>query len=540
MASATATAKAERAPKPRDANPRGRRPSRFRWLPGTRLGRLIIALNVLGLAILIVGALVLNEFRQGLVNARIDSLTTQGELMAAIIDQAATVGDPAPAMDPAPAGLVLQMLANPKTQRARLFDLQGRPLADSELVADRVEQRVLPPARPRGDPRMRMGPKPPSQGSLARASETALRAEIGKAMRGQHVAGLRRGPDGKRVVSVSIPIQNVQQVLGVLTLEANDVDAIIARERMALIPFILIAIAVTLGSSLLLTQMIAQPVRRLARAADRVRLAGARAISLPDLARRDDELGDLTRSLEDMTQALSERMDAIESFAADVAHEIKNPLTSLRSAVETLDLVTDPVARDRLLKILQNDVQRLDRLVTDISNASRLDAELSRDAPKSIDLEKLITDIVALYQATARPGDVSVRLVPSGSGEPVTVLGREGSLGQVFRNLIDNGRSFSPPGGEVVVALQRAAGRVIVTVSDSGPGIPAENLETIFERFYTSRPKGAAFGGNSGLGLSIARQIVETHGGVLKAQNRVVDGQVVGALFLLMLPEARI
>jgi two-component system sensor histidine kinase ChvG len=540
MASATVIAKPDRAPKPRDTESRGRRPSRFRWLPGTRLGRLIIALNVLGLAILIVGALVLNEFRQGLVNARIDSLTTQGELMAAIIDQAATVGDPAPAMDPAPAGLVLQMLANPKTQRARLFDLQGRPLADSELVADRVEQRILPPARPRGDPRMRMGPKPPSQGSLARAAETALQAEIGRAMRGQHVAGLRRGPDGKRVVSVSIPIQNVQQVLGVLTLEANDVDAIIARERMAMVPFILIAIAVTLGSSLLLTQMIAQPVRRLARAADRVRLAGARAISLPDLARRDDELGDLTRSLEDMTQALSERMDAIESFAADVAHEIKNPLTSLRSAVETLDLVTDPVARDRLLKILQNDVQRLDRLVTDISNASRLDAELSRDAPKSVDLEKLISDIVALYHATARPGDVSVRLVPSGSGEPVTVLGREGSLGQVFRNLIDNGRSFSPPGGEVVVALQRAAGRVIVTVSDSGPGIPPENLETIFQRFYTSRPKGAAFGGNSGLGLSIARQIVETHGGVLKAQNRVVDGKVVGALFLLMLPEARI
>jgi two-component system sensor histidine kinase ChvG len=493
---------------------------------------------VLGLAILIVGALVLNEFRQGLVNARIDSLTTQGELMAAIIDQAATVGDPAPAMDPAPAGLVLQMLANPKTQRARLFDLQGRPLADSELVADRVEQRILPPARPRGDPRMRMGPKPPSQGSLARAAETALQAEIGRAMRGQHVAGLRRGPDGKRVVSVSIPIQNVQQVLGVLTLEANDVDAIIARERMAMVPFILIAIAVTLGSSLLLTQMIAQPVRRLARAADRVRLAGARAISLPDLARRDDELGDLTRSLEDMTQALSERMDAIESFAADVAHEIKNPLTSLRSAVETLDLVTDPVARDRLLKILQNDVQRLDRLVTDISNASRLDAELSRDAPKSVDLEKLISDIVALYHATARPGDVSVRLVPSGSGEPVTVLGREGSLGQVFRNLIDNGRSFSPPGGEVVVALQRAAGRVIVTVSDSGPGIPPENLETIFQRFYTSRPKGAAFGGNSGLGLAIARQIIETHGGRIWAENREEDGRVAGASFRVALPLA--
>jgi len=360
-----------------------------------------------------------------------------------------------------------------------------------------------------------------------------------KALRGQHVAGLRRSENGDRVVSVSIPIQHVQAVLGVLTLEANDVDAIIARERRALIPFILIAIAVTLSSSLLLTQLIAQPVLRLARAADRVRLAGARAISLPDLARRNDELGDLARSLEDMTHALSERMDAIESFAADVAHEIKNPLTSLRSAVETLDLVTEPAARERLLRILKNDVQRLDRLVTDISNASRLDAELSRDAPKPIDLERLVGDIVGLYQATARPGDVTVRFHPSGGPERVIVSGREGSLGQVFRNLIDNARSFSPPGGRVDVALQHAAGRAIATVSDSGPGIPPENLETIFERFYTSRPKGTAFGINSGLGLSIARQIAEAHGGTLRAQNRVVDGKVLGAVFLLMLPEAR-
>jgi len=309
---------------------------------------------------------------------------------------------------------------------------------------------------------------------------------------------------------------------------------------MALVPFILIAIAVTLGSSLLLTQMIAQPVRRLARAADRVRLAGARAISLPDLAKRDDELGDLARSLEDMTQALSERMDAIESFAADVAHEIKNPLTSLRSAVETLDLVTDPAARDRLLGILKNDVQRLDRLVTDISNASRLDAELSRDEPRIVDLERLVGDIVALYQATTKPGDVTVSLHRTNAMEPVRVSGREGPLGQIFRNLIDNARSFSPPGGEVVVALARVGGKVLATVSDSGPGIPAENLETVFERFYTSRPRGAAFGGNSGLGLSIARQIAEAHGGTLHAKNRMgPENKVMGAAFLLMLPEAR-
>jgi two-component system sensor histidine kinase ChvG len=535
MASATGTAKPDRGAKARD-----RRPSRLRWLPGTRLGRLIIALNVLGLAILIAGSLVLNELRRGLVNARIDSLTTQGELMATIIDRAATVGEPQPAMDPTYAGEILQILANPKNQRARLFDNQGHVVADSEWITDRVETKLLPAARERRREGLRLGFIHKTSPARVLEARAALRAEVGQALLGRHWAGMRHREDGDRVVSVSIPIQHVQAVLGVLTLEANDVDEIIARERMALIPFILIAVGVSLGSSLLLTWLIAQPVLRLARAADRVRLAGARSISLPDLARREDELGDLTRSLEAMTDSLSERMDAIESFAADVAHEIKNPLTSLRSAIETLDLVTDPGARDRLLRILKNDVQRLDRLVTDISNASRLDAELSRDLPKTIDLERLVADIVGLYQATAKPGDVRVVFHSPGGLETIKVSGREGSLGQVFRNLIDNARSFSPPGGEVVVAMQRAAGRAIATVSDSGPGIPPENLETIFERFYTSRPKGAAFGGNSGLGLSIARQVAEAHGGTLKAQNRVDEqGQVIGAVFLLILPEAR-
>lgn len=534
MASAIDTARAEPTAAERRAEAHRKR---NRWLPGTRLGRLIIALNLLGLAILIAGALVLNEFRRGLVNARIDSLTTQGELIATIIDQAATVGEPEPAMDPASASQILQILANPKTQRARLFDRNGRLIADSDWVADRVELKVLPPARPRdekGGIRLDMPQRAkPTQADGRRE----LMAEVGEAMRGRHPAGMRRGDDGERVVSVSIPIQHVRAVLGVLTLEARDVDEIIARERLALIPFILIAIGVTLLSSLMLNTLVAQPVLRLARAADSVRLSRARAISLPDLAGREDELGDLTRSLQDMTHSLSERMDAIERFAADVAHEIRNPLTSLRSAVETLDLVKDAAARDRLLRILKNDVQRLDRLVTDISNASRLDAELSRDSPRSVDLERLITDIVALYQATLKTGDVGVRFDAPGGLVPVTVQGREGPLGQIFRNLIDNARSFSPAGGDVVVALARARGEVVATVSDDGPGIPPENLETVFQRFYTSRPKGAAFGGNSGLGLSIARQIAEAHGGTVRAANRIDrEGKVVGACFILVLP----
>lgn len=514
------------------------RGARFRWRPGSKLGRLIVVLNLLGLAILIAGALVLNELRRGLVNARIDSLTTQGELIGSLIDQYATVGEPEPQMDPQLAAELLQTLSNPRAQRARLFDREGRLISDSEWIADRVERSDLPPARGPGETGLDIKLMPGRTPPTALEREKALAAEVKKALAGQHPSGMRRTATGERVVSVSVPIQHVRAVVGVITLEARDVDEIIARERMALIPFILMAIGVALASSLFLNHLIATPVRRLARAADRVRMSGARAISLPDLSRRSDEVGELTRSLESMTHALSERMDAIESFAADVAHEIRNPLTSMRSAAETLDLVSDPAARERLLSVLKNDVQRLDRLVTDISNASRLDAELSRDNPKPIDLERLTSEVVGLYQATVKRGEPTVRFVGSGAMEPVTVLGREGPLSQILRNLIDNARSFSPPEGEVVVALAHQAGHGVVTVSDNGPGIPPENLETVFERFYTSRPKGAAFGGNSGLGLSIARQIADAHGGTLKAENRQdADARIVGATFTLTLPE---
>lgn len=542
MASDTDTAKPDPKPSARKRRPPPSGPSFFSWLPGSRLGRFIILLNVFGLAIIIAGSLLLNELRRGLVGARIDSLTTQGELIVNVINRAATVGEPTPELDAQAASEILQMLSNPRSQRARLFDAKGNLIADSYWVADRVEWKVLPPARPRNDQGglaldLKIGRPPPPP---APAAQRALMMEVGQALRGVHWAGMRTSEDGERVVSVSIPIQHVQAVLGVLTLEASDVDEIIRAERQALAPFILIAIFVTLVSSILLNNLIAQPVRMLSRAADRVRLSRARSISLPQLARRDDELGDLTRSLEDMTDALSERMDAIERFAADVAHEIKNPLTSLRSAVETLDLVKDPVARDRLMAILKNDIKRLDRLVTDISNASRLDAELSREDLRSLDLGRLISEVTQLYQDTAKPGDVAVRYDPPDTLEPVMVSGREGPLGQLLRNLIDNARSFSAKNGEVRVALERRRGEAVLSVEDDGPGIPSENLETIFERFYTSRPKGAAFGGNSGLGLSIARQIAAAQGGSIRAENRLdADGQVAGARFIVTLPEAR-
>jgi two-component system sensor histidine kinase ChvG len=514
----------------------GRAGKRRFWPKGSRLGRLIIALNLLSLAILIGGALTLNEMRRGLVNARIDSLIAQGEWIARIIDDAATVGEPEPALQPERAAQLLQLLHLPRDARVRLFDREGRKITDSYVVADRVEWKPLPPVRKPDQTPRKAGPSP-TEDRAARA----LKAELALARTGEIVKGRRIAENGEQVISVSLPIRRVRAVVGVLTLEAGDVNEIIARERANLIPFILIAVGVTLLSSVLLTVLVARPVLRLARAADRVKAARARSISLPDLSRRDDEIGDLSRSLEDMTDTLSERMDAIERFAADVAHEIRNPLTSIRSAIETLDLVKDDRARERLMNILKQDVGRLDRLVTDISNASRLDAELSRDAPRVIDLGRLLTDIVQVYDASIRPGEASVALsVPA--GETVAVSGREGPLGQVFRNLIDNARSFSPAGGQVRVTLTHDRGQARVLVEDDGPGIPKDNLETVFERFYTSRPKGAAFGGNSGLGLSIARQIVQAHGGEVHAENRAQadgSGAIAGARFVVVLPERR-
>jgi two-component system sensor histidine kinase ChvG len=527
MASATVTARSERRRRTRAAT------------PPSRIGRLIIVLNLAGLAILVGGALLLNELRQGLVNARIESLSIEGQLIANVIEKNATVGDPDPLLVADTASDFLDSLSIPKTERVRLFDAEGHPISDSWVATDRVESSPLPRAlKPGEKPFAIPGLAPPPHSDAA--AEAALQKEIQTALSGQMYAWVRPAERGGRVVSVSIPIEHVREVLGVLTLEAGDVDHIIAAERAALVPFIIIAVAVNLLSSFALTQLIAQPVRRLSAAADSVRLSRARAIDLPDIAERKDELGDLAVSLEDMTHTLSDRMEAIERFAADVAHEIRNPLTSIRSAVETLELVNEGPARDRLQAILKQDVSRLDRLITDISNASRLDAELSRESPRPVAVARLLRDIVGLYETDRRdPDPPRVRLVAV-DVDNLTVAGREGPLSQVFRNMIDNARSFSPPGGDVWVTLTRERGQAVIKVDDSGPGMPPENLETVFERFYTSRPKGAAFGGNSGLGLSIARQILEAHGGKIHAENRTnTAGEVTGARFVATMPASR-
>ncbi len=541
MASDTGTAKADPADTADDDRPR--RPRRF---GGSRLGGFILALNLLSLLILFVGALALNEWRRGLIEARQETLAAQAQLLVQVLGEpqiGVTRGEPTPSLDYIEASRWLRDNFIPEGQRARLFDVDGIVIADSYMVTEAIPGEPLPPALPAGSP-----PVAPDAGEKARdarrleEARRALAEEVENALEGRSSATLRTSETGDRVVSVSIPVRHVEQVLGVLTLEAGDVDETLAAQRLALMPFALVALFVSLLSSLLLHLFVARPVMRLSAAADAVRLQRARAISLPDLDHRKDEIGDLARSLETMTETLSDRMDAIERFAADVAHEIKNPLTSIRSALETLPLVKTEAQREKLTALLQQDVRRLDRLITDISNASRLDAELNRDRPRPIDLTVLLREIVEVYEAGIKPDGVHVSF--SGPpGEHAVIRGRDGPLGQVFRNLIDNARSFSPPGGEVRVSLSRDEIDpdlpVRVRVDDDGPGIPPENLETVFERFYTSRPRGTAFGNNSGLGLSIVRQIVEAHGGRVWAENRkAADGGVAGARFEVALPAA--
>jgi two-component system sensor histidine kinase ChvG len=296
----------------------------------------------------------------------------------------------------------------------------------------------------------------------------------------------------------------------------------------------LAAFVVMVISSLYLSGFIAEPIRRLAAAADVVRSGRAGRDTIPLMRERHDEIGDLSESLSAMTRALYDRIDAIESFAADVAHELKNPLTSLKSAVEMFSRAKDDSSREKLMGIVRNDVKRIDRLISDISDASRLDAELSRETVQPVDLERLLKTIVEIYDLMENPRNVKVTL-QADLAEDARVIGRDERLGQIFRNLIDNAISFSPENGAVTIDARADGNFLRVSVSDEGPGIPPENLESVFNRFYTERPVEHGFGKNSGLGLSIARQIAEGVGGRIWAENR----QPAGASFIVELPIAK-
>lgn len=517
----------------------------------SRLGATIILTNLVALSIVIGGMFAITENRRGLVDAKVDSLSAQAEIIANIITETAVYGDaPGPEMDRDAAREVLRRLSGlyvPDETRALLHAPGPVRIADSDLIAGDVDQIELPPLDEQRDSPFskiqdvsrsiketigQMFLSPQDRAAL----ERSLADEVREAFQtGEAQSGVRRDPDGARVVSVTIPIKLIQAVVGTVTYESYDLDALIAQERAAILPYVLVAASVSLVMALVLTVQIAWPVRRLAEAAREVRLAGGRRVPLPDMKCRRDEIGDMGRAFTQMTNALYDRLDAIEAFAADVSHEIKNPLTSIRSASEILPLAKDDAKRARLIDVIQHDVKRLDRLITDISNASRLDAELAREDLETIDLAVLLNDLASLQND---PDADEPRLIVNHTAERHWVRGHEHPLSRVFINLIENAITFSPADSVVKITIERGPGQTHqVRVEDDGPGIPEDNREAIFDRFYTQRPKGAAFGAHSGLGLAIARQIVTAHGGQIEASNRLDDqGAILGACFTVTLP----
>ncbi|MFW6412656.1 MAG: stimulus-sensing domain-containing protein [Oceanicaulis sp.] len=523
------------------------------------VGLAIVLVNVLSLIVLTVGMLLITENRRELVEAKLVSLQAQAQIVANVITEDAVRGDaPGPRMDDRAARQTMRQLSQlyvTEETRALLYAPGPLRIADSDLILGDVEETVLPPpgARPLpGGGALRAGWNRFEEW-LARIGldaeererlDRTLADEVAAAFQtGEPQSGIRRDEEGRRIVSATVPIRLIQAVVGTVTYESYDLDALIWAERQALLPYFLAATLVLLISAAILAAWIAGPIRELAERATEIKLAGGRRVDLPDFGRRRDEIGELGRAFTSMTNALYDRLTAIESFAADVSHEIKNPLASIRSASEVLPMAKDETKRARLIEVIQHDVRRLDRLVTDISNASRLDAELARDDLARVDLRKLLDDIAAMQRrggaADADGGETTITV----DAKPgLVVHGHEGPLGRVFLNLVQNAVTFSPPGGTVRVAARRIAQntRIAIDVEDDGPGIPEESLEAVFERFYTRRPEGAAFGGHSGLGLAIVRQIVIAHGGTVRASNRTgPDGARLGARFTVELPAAR-
>ena len=554
-----------------------------------RLTSRIVLLNLLGLIVLVSGILYFNQFRQGLIDARVQSLTTQAQIIAAAVAGSATVDtgsividpdslaesadDTAPdsdqmssldfPIDPEVAGPVLKRLLANTTVRARIIDKDGNLVVDSRFLTTRgdIVQSDLP--LPNGEPE-NFNPRNlwnrfvtwtfsydyPKQIEYGIDNGKDF-PEVAAALKGAKVSLVRLNDRSQIIVVVAVPIQRFRAVLGslVLSTTGGEIDNVLRAERQVVLMTFGFVALVTILLSILLASTIALPLRKLAAAADRVRRGINTRVEIPDFSGRGDEIGDLSGAVRDMTNALYNRIAAIEAFAADVSHELKNPLTSLRSAVETLAYAKTPEQRERLVEIVNHDVKRLDRLITDISDASRLDAELARGESQAFDLSQLLESITTYANDTRKEGQAEVEFEmakpPPGMdrAKAYTVTGHDSRLGQVVRNLIDNARSFTRPGTTLHVRVRRIGPDVEFRVDDFGPGIPPDNLLRVFERFYTDRPEGS-FGSNSGLGLSISQQIVDAHKGRIWAENRygkpdeTGERPVLGARFTVRIPAA--
>ncbi len=539
---------------------------RFRQRLVSPLLRRILLVNALPLALLVATLLYLDQYQNGLLQATVSALREQARIYAGALGESAVKEESPdnPVLVPELARRLLRRLTDPTPDaQAKLYAPDGQVIADSRVregPGGAISSEPLPPAAQRGEVLGTMGYLyDKALALLPHKTEPRLVVDLteggpgldwtpdvkeelrlsGSDQNREMPAYIRRTNDNRLLVTVSVPVEHNRHNVGIilLTREAREVDDSLLSIRVSILALFSIALVLTLVLSWYLSLTIARPILRLARAAAQMREGKGREGSVPDpLLQRHDEVGVLAVALSESAGALWARMDAIEQFAADVAHELKNPLSSMRSAIETLRRIEDPAQQKRLLAIIGEDVTRLDRLISDISDASRVDAELSRTATEKVDVAKILNLLAEIHEATRREGDAHIEL--DAPTEGLFVQAVEDRLVQVLRNLIGNAQSFSPPNGRIGLRAQETGTVIEISVEDDGPGIPEARLEHIFDRFYSERPKGEHFGQHSGLGLSISRQIVEALKGRITAENRRdVIGNVIGARFVVWLPK---
>ncbi len=514
------------------------------------LARKIILFNLMALVLLVAGVIYLSPFRDGLVQQRERALLGEARMLVSFAEQALAQSDTPGTAPPRLQTLGPMISAHMPSAGAQVFvlDRQGQIIARTALTPDTpvtsaptVLVNILD-----GVWTMVAGilsstdPKP-----YMMNAESLVASAFADALGGQSVVRSGMGAAGEVEFTLALPIRQAGQTVGVMAMASTsaDINAWVQLSREQILEMFVIALLVSVGFSIVLASTIANPLSDMAAAAELGRDRDSRKISpgrvrIPDLTARPDEIGRLSVAMRGMVAALYDRIDANEQFAADVAHEIKNPLASLRSAVGTLRVAKRDDQRETLLEVIEHDVRRLDRLVSDISNASRLDSELVKEEEEHFNLLKTVGNLSSHLAIEA--GEKGVEFITDLPGDPISIRGLEGRLAQVFVNLITNAISFCDDGDAVRVWARKRGNRVLVVVEDTGPGIPEQALTKVFKRFYSERPQGQ-FGNHSGLGLAISKQIVEAHGGVIWAENIRPAGADIttdplGARFVVGLP----
>tara|TARA_Y100000589_G_C27195809_1_gene646757 strand:- start:192 stop:1808 length:1617 start_codon:yes stop_codon:yes gene_type:complete len=511
----------------------------------------ILTINIFGLLILMGGMLYLNQFREGLINTKITSLTNEGSVIAGALSQSALDLDKNYDyfLNRSKTNSLLRRMVNTTSKRARVFNSKGVLISDSRIILEagrNVQAEDLP-----NDFFESLLYKIYTQiksiipwsnsynNKLPKYSENIPQLasdynEVSSALLGETHYALRASKQNL-IISVAVPIQSFKTVQGALLLSTNttDIDDRVSQFQMNIIKVSGLSLVITILLSLYLSNVLTRPVKQLARAANRVRNINYRQIEIPDFTSREDEIGDLSYAIRDMTQELYNRIDAIESFAADVSHEIKNPLTSLGSAIDAFNKVSDKSKQEKLVSIMKLDLKRIDRLITDISNASRLDAELSRSKMRPINIIKLLETILIVYKTKGWKN----KIILESDFKELWITGIEDSIGQIIKNLVDNAISFSPKSESIKLKAWQIKNYIFISCEDEGPGFKFNDMDKIFDRFYTKRTSEESFGKHSGLGLYISKKIAKVHGGKISAKNKKdAMGNIIGAIFILEIP----